>query len=787
MRKIIHLYFYKAFKKSLFLLLFFGGIFIQHIHSQNVVDYYGQLSVSGTKIIGSQGTPVQLRGMSFFWSQWQGKYYNYNVVQWLRDDWKCTVVRPAMAVDEAGGYISSPATEQQKVESVVDAAIALGIYVVIDFHSHHAEDYEAQAITFFGAMAQKYGSYPNVMYELYNEPLAVNWSTVIKPYCEKVIAEIRKYDPDNIIICGTPNWSQDVDAAANNPITKYTNIAYTLHYYANTHGDALRAKGEYAMSKGLALFVTEFGTCNASGDGGFNATASNVWWDWCDLHDISWCNWAVSDKAETASCLTGGSSVDGNWTSTNLTQSGALVRTELINKYVPPVITNEPVISSHPKNVSAYVGESVTLRVIAFGAATLQYQWKKNSVAITGETSANLTINPVSLHDNASYSVVVSNSFGTVESNIASLTISIPPPAPYITFTNTPIVIDGIAGNSYSTPYPITTNLIGTPTSTDLSGTWTAKWDNTNVYIFVSVIDQTLYSNTTATNWYTNDGVEIFFDANNEKASTYDTNDFQIGFVWNSTTINAGANNKSTITGVNYKMIKTTTGYNLEASIPWSTLKTTASAGKLVGFDIGINDNDGTGRVNKISWHQNQDEGWQFPNVLGEITLLQTPPIPQVLQTISFKQGWNLVSFYAIPTDNTIQHIFGSSLQNVQIIKNQNGFYAPSMNEAFQSITKIELGKGYMIHVTTPFDLIVSGTESTSQTINLKKGWNLIGTQKSTSTAITSAIQSISTEFQMIKDYNEFYEINNRLSQLNTIVPGNGYYILVNKDCILGL
>src|SRR5690606_6941617 len=153
---------------------------------------YGQLSISGNKIVDKNGDAVQLRGMSFFWSQWMGQFYNKETVKWLVDDWQCTVVRAALAVDEADGYITNPDVEKAKIIAVVVTCIEEGIYVIIDWHSHHAENYLDEAKTFFSEMAQKYGDYPNVIYEPYNEPLEVSWTGVLKPYHEAVIAAIRE-------------------------------------------------------------------------------------------------------------------------------------------------------------------------------------------------------------------------------------------------------------------------------------------------------------------------------------------------------------------------------------------------------------------------------------------------------------------------------------------------------------------------------------------------------------------------------------------------------------------
>ncbi len=308
------------------------------------IDTHGKLQVEGTKIIGTNhGSPAQLRGMSMFWSQWGdgSKFYNEGTINTLVDDWKINIVRAAMGVstDETDGYIHHPEIEKAKIQKVVEAAIAKGIYVIIDWHSHHAEDEEAEAKKFFAEMAQLYGHHPNVIYEVYNEPLNVSWSGVIKPYCEAVIDTIRTHDSDNLIICGTRNWCQEVEEVATNMIAD-TNVAYTLHFYAATHKESLRAKAQRAITKGVPLFVTEFGTCEASGNGVIDEYETRLWWDFLAENSISWCNWSVSNKLESASSLVPGSSSTGDWDESDYSTSGNLVRDELRRTYQLPVYNN---------------------------------------------------------------------------------------------------------------------------------------------------------------------------------------------------------------------------------------------------------------------------------------------------------------------------------------------------------------------------------------------------------------------------------------------------------------
>jgi endoglucanase len=295
--------------------------------AETIVERQGQLRVQGNRIVDEHGAPVQLRGMSLYWSQWIPKYYNAATVQWLRGDWKIGVIRAAMAV-KPDGYEKNPAVERDKVIAVVDAAIKLGIYVIIDYHAHTAHENRPLAQAFFADMARRYGNTPNVLYEPYNEPLDVSWEKVLKPYHEAVIDSIREHDPDNIVIVGTRNWSQQVAEAAANPIQR-SNVAYTLHFYANTHGQWLRDQAQAAMNAGAALFVTEYGTTDATGNGAVNEAATRQWWAFLDKNFIGHLNWSVADIPESSAALKSGASPEGGWPVSQIKPSGLLVRDEL--------------------------------------------------------------------------------------------------------------------------------------------------------------------------------------------------------------------------------------------------------------------------------------------------------------------------------------------------------------------------------------------------------------------------------------------------------------------------
>jgi len=291
------------------------------------VACHGALSVSGGQIVGAHGEPVTLRGMSLFWSQWAPRYYSAETVGWLAQDWKVDVVRAAIAAEGNDSARQHFEREFAKASTVIDAAVANGLYVIVDWHAHRPWPDEAER--FLTAIAAKYGELPNLIYETWNEPLrdGVEWKRDVLPYHVRVIDAIRSIDPDNLVIAGSPSWSQDVDLAAEDPLP-FTNLAYTLHYYAGTHRQELRDKADAARAKGLALLVTEFGVVDADGDGPIALEESERWWAWAEAHDIGWMAWSIGDRDESSAALKPGTAA-ANWADADLTEGGRLLRERL--------------------------------------------------------------------------------------------------------------------------------------------------------------------------------------------------------------------------------------------------------------------------------------------------------------------------------------------------------------------------------------------------------------------------------------------------------------------------
>lgn len=317
--------------KNIFLILVFFVAINTVSCGQTPVATNGPLHVENGKVVNQNGAEPQLRGISFSWSIWEGrKYYNPQVVDWLVKDFKVSIIRAAMAVQPAHGYLEQPDSQKNLVITLVDEAIKDGIYVLIDWHDHNSNQHIPQAKTFFAEMAKKYAGVPNVIYEIWNEPARATWDTV-KNYAQQVIPEIRKYDTDNLIVVGSPHWDQDVDVAAADRLTGFKNIAYSFHFYASdpNHQGQLRAKADKAIKAGLPLMVTEWGVGESNGNGKFDLEENKVWLDWLEANHLSWANWNLTDKNETTAFLMPGAPITGGWTDEQLTPAGLYLRNVL--------------------------------------------------------------------------------------------------------------------------------------------------------------------------------------------------------------------------------------------------------------------------------------------------------------------------------------------------------------------------------------------------------------------------------------------------------------------------
>lgn len=293
--------------------------------AQRPVECHGQLRVEGTQLVDSKGAPVQLRGVSMGWHNMWPRFYNQGTVDRLTGDWGADLVRCSVGVAHLdSGFDCDSVAAYAVVDSIVQGAVRNGAYVLVDFHSHPNK--LADAKRFFTHVAGKYGHLPNIMYEIWNEPTEVPWSEC-KAYAEELIPVIRALDPDGIVVVPTPRWDQEVDKAADDPITGVPGLLYSLHYYAATHTGWLRDKAQYALDKGLPLIMSECASMLHTGDGVVDTKEWDEWMRFADEKGISWAAWSISDKDETCSMLRPSAASDGReWRDSDLKPWAVLVK-----------------------------------------------------------------------------------------------------------------------------------------------------------------------------------------------------------------------------------------------------------------------------------------------------------------------------------------------------------------------------------------------------------------------------------------------------------------------------
>ena len=291
---------------------------------------HGALHVENGNLTDADGNIVQLYGMSTHGIAWFPQYINYDSFRTLRDDWNTNCIRLAMYTAEYGGYCAGGDKEQLKqlVRDGVSYATELGMYVIVDWHilsDFDPNQNKDEAIAFFREMSEAFADNDNVLYEICNEPNSgTSWDS-IKSYAEEVIPVIREQKPDAVILVGTPTWSQEIDKAAASPLT-FDNVMYTLHFYAGTHKDDLRNRLETCAQNNLPVFVSEFGMCDASGNGANDFDSTTKWLDLLNKYQISFCCWNLANKDESSSVFKAASTALSDWTDEDFNESGRWIR-----------------------------------------------------------------------------------------------------------------------------------------------------------------------------------------------------------------------------------------------------------------------------------------------------------------------------------------------------------------------------------------------------------------------------------------------------------------------------
>lgn len=341
-----------------------NGDYILARPSQN-----GALSVKGTQLVDEKGQAVQLRGISTHGIAWFPDFVNQDAVMQLSKDWGANLFRIAMYTDENGGYCTDGDKEKLKalVTDGVEYAKQADMYVIVDWHILHDSNpltHKAEALQFFKEMTEKLKGEKHVLYEICNEPNSgCSWED-IKTYANEVIPVIRENAPEAVILVGTPTWSQEIEKPQNDPITGYDNIMYTLHFYAATHKEDLRSKMVSAVEAGTPVFVSEYGLCDASGNGGNDLGQAQSWIDTMDQHGISYAVWSFCNKEETSALIASSCRKTSGFTREDLSESGKWIMDTLHTVKTEDGST-QTVVDSKDKTQNQNKGSGVSERTEA--------------------------------------------------------------------------------------------------------------------------------------------------------------------------------------------------------------------------------------------------------------------------------------------------------------------------------------------------------------------------------------------------------------------------------------
>jgi len=286
-----------------------------------VVRDHGALRVEGNRIVDASGAPLQIAGMSLFWPQWSGAaFYTREAVNTLVNDWGSSVVRAPMPVytPNSNPNFQYDAKYVADVKRVVQAAIDADIYVIVDWHLEGDQPHPELAKPFFEDMARTFGKSPNVIWEVWNEPIHADWGT-IRSYAKDILGAIRPYS-SNLAIVGSGTWSTKISDPMANPVDD-RNVAYTWHFYA-CDSDQKGRDWVATASRKIPIFITEWGTTKANGTDAYCPDESDKWMAMAHDNGISWTAWSFSNQGGLTAALKG-------WGLYDLTTNGTYLKAKI--------------------------------------------------------------------------------------------------------------------------------------------------------------------------------------------------------------------------------------------------------------------------------------------------------------------------------------------------------------------------------------------------------------------------------------------------------------------------
>ncbi|MEG1999909.1 MAG: glycoside hydrolase family 5 protein [Evtepia sp.] len=305
----------------------------QYEYKGDGVRAHGALRVEGVSLLGQNGEPVQLRGMSTHGLMWYPEYATVRAANTVKA-YGGNVMRIALYSDQEMGFVNIPEEAKTALLIAIENLLASDMYVIVDWHVLYDQDpnlHSDAAAQLFDEISRRYAEEPAVLYEICNEPNGdTSWAD-ISGYAERIIPLIRKNAPNAMILVGTPRHCTDLASVVQAPLP-YEGILYCYHQYTATMDQTYQRDLTQAREAGLAIFVSEWGVSEESGDGAMAFDAAAEFLDFLNDKNISWVNWSLSNKAETSAALRPATEKLSGWTMEDLSASGQFVFSRLAGK-----------------------------------------------------------------------------------------------------------------------------------------------------------------------------------------------------------------------------------------------------------------------------------------------------------------------------------------------------------------------------------------------------------------------------------------------------------------------
>jgi hypothetical protein len=480
-------------------------------------------------------------------------------------------------------------------------------------------------------IAERYAGNPWIIgYDLLNEPLLRRYEGIdeadLRRLYVELTATIREVDPNGLIFVEGDDWAQNFRALE--PLDWDPHLVVAFHSYPPTSSaEGLARWDSLRVRYGVPLWHGETGEVGPPYDRNRESTtflrSAGVGWSW-------WTHKKLASRTQPWYCpRTDGFRRILDWwqgradrPTREEARAWLFEQAERVNTrycdFIPEMVSSldgldsdgwlairgheAPEIYLEPEDVEVEVGSVVALEVRATGYP-VAWTWLRDGVPAPGATGPAVSIVPATADDASTWQAVASNALGSDTSRAVRVAVR-----PFAGMEVPP-------GASFGPWMPVGRLATGPamPDAVDLSARWSLRWDDEGLHGRVEVTDDVLRNSDGRP--YHNDGVELYLDADNAKALDYEAGDLQMRIVRQGATT---AERGSLPAGLSATQREVPGGWAVEFTVP---LPAGAAAGRFVGIDLHVVDNDNDRREHKLAWAASDDGAYRSPAAFGTVRL----------------------------------------------------------------------------------------------------------------------------------------------------------------------